>query len=51
MFRNESVSRTTIMSKEEFKNVCFEFTSELDPLTGEKIYYEFGMNSFVKVDG
>ena len=34
VFRNQTVSKIAIMSKNDFQNVTFGFTSEKDPTTG-----------------
>ena len=37
VFRHETLFRSALMSKEEFENMRFEFSSELDPVTKEPI--------------
>lgn len=49
VFRNQTVSKTTIMSKADFQNIQFGFTSVEDPLTKLPVKLEFSAKDFVQV--
>ena len=46
LYRNQLVFQTKIMSKEEFENVAYDFKTEIDPLTGERMHLHFGKTDF-----
>lgn len=50
VFRNQTIYRSALMSKEEFANFKFEFTSMLDPVTKEPIEFSFESSDFRKME-
>ena len=50
MFRNETLYRSRIMSKEEFAKMTFEFSSEEDPVTKQAINFKFSSDEFRQVE-
>ena len=50
VFRNETLYRSRIMSKEEFEKMTFSFTSEEDPVTKQAINFTFASEEFRQVE-
>ena len=50
VFRHAKIFRSAIMSKQQFENTKFAFSSEQDPVTKQPIDLEFDVNSFKKVE-
>ena len=50
VFRNQTLYRSALMSKEEFSKIKFEFSSQLDPVTKEPIDLKFGVGDFRKME-
>ena len=50
VFRNETLYRSRIMSKEEFAKMTFEFSSEEDPVTKQAINFKFSSDEFRQVE-
>ena len=51
IFRNQTVSRTAILTKDQFKGFKFRFSSEEDPLTKQPIAIECTSAEFKLVAG
>ena len=50
VFRNQTLYRSALMSKEEFEKMAFEFSSELDPVTQAPISFKFDSSDFRKLE-
>ena len=50
VFRNQTIFRSAMMSTNQFQQMKFEFSSQLDPVTKEPIDLQFDKNDFRKVE-